>query len=344
MKKIPFAATAITAVVPAYNAANVLALSLPPLLAMIDRGELGELLVIDDGSDDGSATLARHLGARVIANTGRGGPGAARNLGAAHAGGDIVWFVDADVVVNADASRILADGFSTPDIVAVFGSYDDRPGAANFLSQYKNLIHHYYHQKGKRDASTFWSGCGAVRKQSFQALGGFDTVRYPYPSIEDIELGYRLRAAGGRILMLSSLQAKHLKEWRFFNLIHTEVLRRALPWSRLIFKQKQMPNDLNVGSGERWRAAAAGALLLTCMGAPTPLLPVWAPIPALVAVGAVNSPLARFFTRQKGVLFAIRGVAFHQLYYLYSGSVFVYAYIESLAARRARWRRAKTEE
>ena len=67
-----------------------------------------------------------------------------------------------------------------------------------FLSQYKNLVHHFYHHRGKREASTFWSGCGAVRKQAFLDAGGFDVERYTRPSIEDIELGYRLIKAGGK--------------------------------------------------------------------------------------------------------------------------------------------------
>jgi hypothetical protein len=70
----------------------------------------------------------------------------------------------------------------------VFGSYDDSPPAPAFTAQYKNLIHRYYHQRPRREASTFWAGCGAVRRSVFLGLEGFDVERYRVPSIEDIEL------------------------------------------------------------------------------------------------------------------------------------------------------------
>ena len=80
------------------------------------------------------------------------------------------------------------------------------------------MIHHFYHQQAKKEATTFWSGCGAVRKDAFLAEDGFDIEQFKHPSIEDIELGYRLRAAGGKIHLLTDMQCTHLKEWRFVNL------------------------------------------------------------------------------------------------------------------------------
>ena len=124
-------------------------------------------------------------------------------------------------------------------------------------------MHHYYHHRGKDQASTFWAGCGAVQRALFLQLGGFDAKRYRYPSIEDIELGYRIGDAGGTIVLERRLQGKHLKEWRFVNLVHTEVFRRALPWSRLMLERKDITDDLNVGKSERLRAALTGAVLLS---------------------------------------------------------------------------------
>ena len=55
-----------------------------------------------------------------------------------------------------------------PGIAAVFGSYDDEPGAPNLVSQYRNLLHHFVHQTGRTEASTFWTGCGAVRRDALR--------------------------------------------------------------------------------------------------------------------------------------------------------------------------------
>ena len=152
-----------------------------------------EIIVVDDGSTDDSAAHAAALAARVVATTaGPRGPAYARNRGAEAATGDVLVFVDADVVVHADTlARIEAVLLGEPEVAALFGSYDDDPPARSAASLYKNLLHHHVHQHGEREAGTFWAGCGAVRRAVFLAAGGFDES-YSRPSIEDIELGVRL--------------------------------------------------------------------------------------------------------------------------------------------------------
>ncbi|MAA60220.1 MAG: glycosyl transferase, partial [Pseudomonadales bacterium] len=164
----------ISVIMPVYNGIEFIKQSLPPLVAMKDRGEVLEVIVVDDTSSDATPEVARELGAEVMPSGGRLGPGAARNVAAQVAKGDVLWFIDADVIVHEDAARVMLEGFQESNVVGVFGSYDDEPPAQNFLSQYKNLVHHYYHQRARREASTFWSGCGAIRKDAFLAAGGFD--------------------------------------------------------------------------------------------------------------------------------------------------------------------------
>lgn len=318
----------ISVIMPAYNAGHFLSQSLPPLIEMQRRGEVDEVIVADDGSTDRSASIAAEMGANVVTTGNRSGPGAARNKAAQVAKGEIVWFVDADVVVHLGAVAHIRRNLASADVVAVFGSYDDTPPARNFASQYKNLIHHFYHHKGNRDASTFWAGCGAVRKDAFLEVGGFDVDRYPYPSIEDIELGYRFRARGQRILLDPELQGTHLKVWRFGGVIHTDVFRRAHPWARLMVSQSGLLDDLNVSKAERLRGVLAGVVLLAVMAALFGVAPWWsAPLAFAVAVFA-NWDLFTFFYRRRGVLFALGALLFHQLYYLYSGAVLAWCWLE----------------
>ena len=236
--------------------------------------------------------------------------------------------MDADVVVHDDAAVELRRAFEQPGVTAVFGSYDDQPPAKNFLSQYKNLVHHFYHHSGRREASTFWAGCGGIRKDDFLAAGGFDVALYTRPSIEDIELGYLLRAAGRVILLCPSLQGTHLKVWRFVNLIHTEVFCRAIPWSRLMLSRSGMMNDLNVGTAERLRAVLAGILVIGSLASLLPGVPGWIAAVLLVAVALANASLLGLFYRRKGPLFALGGLLFHQVYYLYSSAVFAWCWLE----------------
>lgn len=334
MMTAPPSGLKISVVMPAYNAAALLPQVLAPLLAMQRAGEIAEILVVDDRSTDDTAAVAAALGARVLVMSRNGGPGAARNFAAGHAAGDILWLVDSDVVAHPGGPAQIVAAFADPGVVAVFGSYDDAPADQGWMSQYKNLMHRYYHQRARREASTFWAGCGALRKTAFLAVGGFDVATYTRPSIEDIELGYRLRAAGGRILLLPGLQGKHLKVWTVKNAIRTDIFARALPWSRLMIGRTGLTDDLNTGRAERLRAGLAGLWLLSILV--LPFAPgLWGLASALsVAVVAANWPLVRFLYRAAGLGVAVRGGLYHQIYYVYSAAAFVWCLIEARLLRR----------
>ena len=323
---------AVSAITPVFNGAATLARCLAPLLAMQRAGEIAEVIVVDDGSTDGSAAIAATLGARVLPSGGRLGPGGARNVAAAVARGDVLWFVDADVVVHADAARVLAEAFRRTGATAVFGTYDDDPPAANFLSQYKNLVHHHYHREGEGEAETFWAGCGAIRKAVFLDAGGFDAARYPEPSIEDIELGARLRDRGHAIWLAPGLQATHLKAWHLANLLHTEIFRRALPWSRLIQSRPARAGTLNVGPAERARAVLALVFFASVALALAGIVPAWLPLATLGAIAVANRKLMAVFRRRRGAVFALAGVLFHQVYYVYASAAFAWSWLERRAA------------
>ena len=311
----------VSVIIPAHNAAR----TLPRCLAAIHASRIPpkEIIVVDDHSDDDSAAIARNAGATVVRSRTRAGPASARNLGAAHASGDLVFFVDADVAIHADAlSQALATLEDDPALAACFGSYDDRPAEANFLSQYKNLLHHYVHQTAEEEAFTFWAGCGMIRRAIFAEVGGFDEKRYPHPAIEDIELGYRLRRRGYAIRLCKAMQATHLKRWSAGSLLRADIFGRAIPWSHLLLDAGQIPDDLNLRAQDRLSTLATGTLLLGAI-ATLRNRRAW-PVACLSALSllALNLPLYRFFCRQRGVRFTLQAIPWHWLYFLYSGLSF----------------------
>ena len=210
----------VSVIIPAHNAVPYLEASLAAVKAELP--EKGELILVDDCSTDRTAERASELGARVLRLETNSGPSAARNMGAAEARGEILFFVDSDVVIRPGAvDRVLSFFMSHPEYDAVFGSYDARPLAKGTVAQYRNLLHHYVHQTGNPEAATFWGACGAIRREAFGALEGFDSQRFPR-CIEDIELGYRLRESGRRIYLDKGLQCTHLKRWTLASVIRTE--------------------------------------------------------------------------------------------------------------------------
>jgi GT2 family glycosyltransferase len=281
-----------------------------------------EVIVVVDGSTDQSCQLAEEFGAKVTQLAIAGGPAQARNLGAKIAAGDILFFVDADVTIRADTlAQVVAAFQKQPELAALIGSYDDAPGTDNFLSQYKNLFHHYTHQTGSEEASTFWGACGAIRRDVFLAIGGFDQA-YRYPSVEDIELGYRLKKAGYSIRLCKQIQVKHLKCWRVGSLLRAEIFYRAVPWTELIWRDRQFNNDLNLSNSSRLSLLLTYALLIALIAA------YWW-LPALVIASAIglallflNWSVYRFFYHKRGGWFALRVIPWHWFYFLYGGFAF----------------------
>ena len=282
-----------------------------------------EIIVVADGDTDGSWQFAKEIGTQVFRFPSPRGPGRARNFGAARARGEILLFIDADVLVPPHAIDAVVNTFKRePHIAALFGSYDDEPGEPNFFSQYRNLLHHFVHQHAQEDASTFWGACGAIRRDVFLSIGGFDE-RYVRPSIEDIELGRRLKKANGQIKLAKSLQVKHLKRWDLGSMLQADFFQRALPWTELILRERGFINDLNTSISGR----ASVALIFLLLG--FMLLSYLEPI-ALAGAGVVaaallflNARVYRFFVEKRGLWFAVKSILAHWLYFFYSGVAFV---------------------
>lgn len=300
-----------------------------------------EIIVVEDGALDAGTDPPRYApGVRVVRLPRRCGPATARNRGAAIARGDVLFFVDADVVVPETAVATVQACLTDLNLAAMIGSYDRHPAAPNFISQFKNLAHRFVHQHADEDGVTFWGACGAIRRATFLALGGFDE-RFETPSIEDIELGLRLCRSGERIRVNKDLEVTHLKRWTLTSLISTDVRQRALPWSALLLADGHIPNQLNV----TWRARLAVSLngiLLASLA--TGFL---VPTAALIAVDAalmllvIDWRLWIYFASERGVWFAARAVPMQWLYYTYCGVAFAGVW---LAGDWRRQRAARVQE
>jgi GT2 family glycosyltransferase len=319
----------VTVVVPVHNGAATLERCLDALSASADARF--DVLVVDDASTDGSGELAAGKGVRVARLARRSGPAAARNAGAVQSAGDVLLFVDADVLVRPDTvARAAAEFARDPTLAAVFGSYDDSPAEPGVVSQYKNLAHHFIHQRSDEEAETFWAGCGAIRRAAFESVGGFDSVAYAEPSVEDIELGYRLREKGFRIRLDKGLQVKHLKRWNFVSLVRADIFLRAVPWSRLILLGGRAEHGLNLRTRYRVSAALLWACMLVALPAAAWLDSRAWPAPFALALAAflLNLDLYRFLAARKGLLFLAAAVPLHWLYYLYGSATFVACWLQ----------------
>jgi hypothetical protein len=138
-----------------------------------------------------------------------------------------------------------------------------------------------------------------VRRAWFFEADGFDE-RYRKPSIEDIELGYRMSDRGARILLDPEICVTHTKRWTIWSSIVTDILNRGVPWMVLLLERRRMPDDLNLRRRHRIAAALTGVALVclaACVRSPLWLVPCF--LFATLAL-CMDAGLLKFFYRKGG--------------------------------------------
>jgi GT2 family glycosyltransferase len=295
----------LSVVVPATNAPATLDRCLSAIRAAIEPAD--EVIVVDEPTELSAVE--------------------ARNVGAARAGHEVLVFVDADVEVHPDALARMRAAFAADETTAVFGSYDDAPSVATTVSTFRNLLHHHVHQSNAGPTTTFWTGLGAVRRDAFDAVGGFDADRYRGPSIEDIDLGRRLTERGARIHLDPDVLGKHLKAWTLRSLLWTDFSARGVPWVALMWRSRTVPTILNLGLRHRVSAVASVASVMALvLGS----LAVFAACLALLV--GLNRSFYALLVRRQGVHRAVVGVGLHAMHHLVAALAVPFGILSALVS------------
>lgn len=310
----------VSVIIPVRNGAT----SIGACLEAIYRSSYPELeaIVVDDASQDNTLAIISRFPCQVLHWEEGVGPARARNLGSQKARGDILFFTDSDVTILPEtierAVRILENDHRW---AAVIGSYTKETPAQNFVSRYKNFLHHYTHQRSAGEVASFFTACGAIRKPIFDALGGFDES-ITTTALEDVELGYRLSLQGYRVLLDGTVQISHLKHYTLRGLLRSDLFGRAIPYAKRMLKHRIFKGELSTG---RHNVVSVFLifLLLVVVG--------WGLISGSYMVGStlaffivamlviLNGGFYTFLWREAGLFFALGGLVMHWWGYLYSG-------------------------
>jgi glycosyltransferase involved in cell wall biosynthesis len=184
-----------------------------------------EIIVVDDCSTDDSFDVASRFSCRVSKLEERQGAAKAKNRGATRATGDVVFFTDADVLVEEDTLSLIADDLANPRISGVVGLLSTELGYSNFSSQYKNLWMHYTYARLPCYVGVFYTSAAAIRTAVFRQTTGFDENYRGASVTEDTEFGQRLLTAGHKIYLDKRLAVKHLKYYSLADIVRTDFRR-----------------------------------------------------------------------------------------------------------------------
>ena len=290
-----------------------------------------ELIVVDDCSTDDSRLIAEEFGAKVLTTERRLGPAEARNLGVSKANSDILCFVDADCIVEENSIHLMRDYLdANPEISAVFGTYDDSPPNKRWAGRYKNLMLHHLYQNANEDTKIFSTAIGCVRKNAFEAVGGFVEPYPEMPGMQDVDFGYRLSDAGFKIRLLKNVQAAHLKDWTFWQIIRSDIFHRGIPWMKILLSNsKRLENERNLRTSQRLCLLLVGvsliltiALLIALFIYASPIIVAWIAVGLVachISIATMNWGLLSLMREKYGMFFFIYSYFLHYVYFINGG-------------------------
>jgi len=213
----------VTVVIPARDSESVLNECLGALKA--SSYPVHEIIVVNDGSLDKTSSVAKQHSVKTINLDSPYGANYSRNKGAAAASGDILLFLDSDVVVQADTIRQIMSYFSENSVDAIVGLYSSEHRHHNLASQYKNLWIRFSYLKSGPRIDWIFGAVSAIRKSAVWKVKGFDRRLFMEHGGDDLELGKRMTASEHNILLKPEIEVEHLKRHTLISLLKNDFAR-----------------------------------------------------------------------------------------------------------------------
>lgn len=293
-----------------------------------------EVIVVGDGwTPDSPNAEGEILSLRVLSHP-KAGPAACRDFGARQAMHEWLCFVDSDVLVHRDAFTRSTAILEESGDDGLVGSYDDDPEDQGTVSRFRNLLHHYHHQRNAGTTGVFWGAFGIVRRAAYLDVGGFDPD-YTDASVEDIELGYRLAEKGYRIALRPEVQVTHLKRWTLDGMVRTDVMLRAKPWTILLHRHRnRFSGTLNTAARERFSATLSVSGLSSLLFSMTGILPAYTTAACFFVFILVQWEFYAFISKRAKPVFLPAFFLLHQVYFLSAVCGWLLARYEILNEKR----------
>jgi glycosyltransferase involved in cell wall biosynthesis len=306
--------SSISVIIPNRNGAATLGKCLAAALA--SRHDNFEVIVVDDGSEDDSVEVIKGFPCQLIRLAQHSGAAKARNTGARHSRGDVLFFTDADCLLEPDSLAIASETLARagPNSVAG-GTYTPLPHDRRFFSIFQSVFIHYCETRNPLRPDYLATHALAIPAQLFRQSGGFREEFLPI--LEDVEFSHRLRRMGYSLVMNPALQVQHIFGFSLFRSLANAVIKTKY-WTLYSIGNGDLLADSGTASrGLKLNAAVyfLGLLLLLLFFATGSVLFLSALAAAIALNLYGNRGLLRAFVDAGGFRFALGAAAYYLLLY-----------------------------
>jgi glycosyltransferase involved in cell wall biosynthesis len=299
----------ISIVIPTYNASGFMLGLLDSIFnqAVNDM----EVIIVDDCSTDNTVEIVKKYPVRIIQMETNAGPAVARNRGVKEAAGDIIFFLDSDVLVLDGTIKEVEDYFNNnPDAQCIIGICATTPLNSGFVPAYMAMFE-YIHLIGQQynKVSVFAPRCGAIKKDFFLEIGGYDE-QYKGADVEDFELARRINKKDC-IILNPKLLVRH--QFANFRQALKIYFKRTVMWVHLFFKEKQLDNAGPTSPSNGIAAICAFSSFLSLLLVPFVGFAQYLFVLLAVIYLVSNLKWWNFMRGEAGFLFSVRAMALNYL-------------------------------
>ena len=304
----------ISVIIPIRNGAATIGKCLAAALA--SRHDNFEVIVVDDSSEDDSVEVIKRFPCRLIRMAQHGGAAKARNTGAQHSRGDVLFFTDADCLLQRDSLAVASQTLARAGPQSVVGgTYTPLPHDRRFFSIFQSAFIHYCETKNPQRPDYLATHALAISAQIFRQSGGFREEFLPI--LEDVEFSHRLRRMGYLLVMNPALQVQHIFDYSLARSLANAAFKASY-WTLYSIRNGDLLADSGTASlGLKLNAAVyfLGLLLLLLFFATGSVLFLSALATAIVLNLYGNRGLLRAFYDAGGMGFALGAAAYYLLLY-----------------------------
>ncbi len=275
-----------------------------------------EIIVVDDCSDDESVRVIERFPCRLVRLSNHGGAARARNIGAQHGEGKILFFTDADCLLNEDTITKVSEALAAAhsDLV-VGGTYTRQPADDGFFNRFQSIFINYSETKHASHPDYIATHAMAIPADTFRTSGGFsESMR---PMLEDVELSHRLRQRGIELVLIPDIQVRHIFNFSLLGSLRN-AFQKSMYWTMYSIDNKDLLADSGTASVELKANVGAYCLswLLVFLSLATAQWTWWFAIGAIQIVNIViNKRLLLAFCNADDILFSLRAVMYYLLVY-----------------------------